>query len=83
MRTVIIWDECGTMPLCWVIVNGDYSHLSGYYINDSNCPDEIAQEISDLMYDSVTGEFRHERNSHFKQMPRDSDVVFIHAGFLP
>lgn len=82
MRTVVIWDSCGMEALCWFVVEGDKSHLHGHYVNSTETPYEIGEEVNSLGYNEE-GQFMQEKNTDFNAMPRDADVKIIVCGFLP
>lgn len=83
-KTVLIWDQIGEAPLHFIVLDGDYRHLDGIYINSSGSEeDERKQdELSDLIYDS-DGNHRQKWLDKFPVDVVGDGVVVIVAGFLP
>ena len=50
MKTVIIWDSCGEDDIKFLVVQGDYIHLDGVYLN-SNATAAQEDELNDLVMD--------------------------------
>lgn len=50
MKTVFIYDQVLEMPLSFLVVDGDYSHLNNCYINSMDCTEEQADEIDKLIF---------------------------------
>lgn len=50
MKTVLIFDQLLQEPsLSFLVVDGDYSHLHGSYVNSTDCPDEDQDVINSLL----------------------------------
>lgn len=81
-QTAVIWDECNGQ-LMWFLVDGDYSHLDGCYINDGDWSDADQDELSELAFDPRTAEFKHKRNEVLNDIPRDPSVAIIATGVFP
>jgi hypothetical protein len=82
MKTIIIWDQCGQSDLSFFVVDGDYSHLDGVYIN-GHADDSLVEELSSLVYDDNGKTLL----KVYKKFPRkasmDAENKIIVAGFLP
>lgn len=83
MKTVLIYDQLGEGPIKFYILDRDYSHLDGVYINDSNVDEALQEELSKLIYDPVTGcELQCAREYFPSYAVKDGALVIV-AGFLP
>lgn len=82
MKTVFIYDQVLEMPLSFLVVDGDYSHLNNCYINSMDCTEEQADEINKLVFNEdwtyVQG-FVEEFPAY--EVVKGAKVVII--GFLP
>lgn len=89
MKTVLIYDQLDS-SLKFFVLDGDYSHLNGVYINQY-IEDKKAQkaaeakqdELNDLMYVPETGEFKHTALDEFPTQAVREGAIVIVAGFLP
>lgn len=82
MKTVLIFDQCGNEPIQFTVLDGDFKHLQGVYINDA-CNDEARQqELSDLLY-NTQGEYRLHFEDTFPTDAVRNGAEVIVAGFLP
>ncbi len=89
MKTVLIYDQLDS-SLKFFVLDGDYSHLNGVYINQY-VEDEKAQkatdtkqdELTDLIYVPETGEFKHSALDEFPTQAVREGATVIVAGFLP
>lgn len=94
MRTIIIFDTLGQDPITFFVVEGDYAHLDGVYINTTRLVDldtgidkvhqERCDELCNLIYDE-NGRIRNEI-VQFKSFPVgavDDTTPVIVAGFYP
>lgn len=83
MKTVMIYDQCGQDDIKFAVLDGDYSHLNGAYINSTETSDDVAEELSDLLYDPESGNNRVELLEHFPIDAVKNGAIVIVAGFLP
>ena len=84
-KTVIIY-ETFIEPLSFIVVDGDLSHLDKVFINNMYSSLELQDELSDLLYDSETGDSTPLLNSAVKDFPVEevkNGAKVITAGFLP
>jgi hypothetical protein len=83
MKTVIFWDTCGQDPLSFFIVDGDYSHLDGIFINHYKQSQELQDALNGLIHNE-DGQYKHKQ---YKKPPRKAmanlNNKIIVAGFLP
>lgn len=83
MKTILIWDMCGQEPIQFVILDGDYSHLDGIFINHVDHDPALIDELYNLMYDKA-GQYRQKLRRKFPiKTVRKPDTKVIIAGFLP
>jgi hypothetical protein len=82
MKTIVIWDQCGQSPIESFVLEGDYTHLNGVYINiagDQEKQDELDEILS---YD----DFGRPKVKMLNGFPSDiyevGDVVIV-CGFVP
>jgi hypothetical protein len=54
VKTLIIWDNCEA-NLRFRLVDGDYSHLDGKYVNSAGLDEKVEKEIMELTLDPETG----------------------------
>jgi hypothetical protein len=83
MNTIIIFDQCGEAPVLFFVVDGDYSYLSGVYINSVSEDDEAGiyeglQDELSLIQEKYPA---HAEFPHYNYIPGDTAVIV--AGFLP
>lgn len=84
-KTVIIY-ETFIEPLSFIVADGDLSHLDKVFINNMYSSLELQDELSDLLYDSETGDSTPLLNSAVKDFPVEevkNGAKVITAGFLP
>lgn len=81
MRTIVIWDECGSVPIQFFVVPGDYRHLDRTYINSMDCDEAKQDELNELIYLDDEGAYRHPGLEQFPTL-EPGDVVIV-AGFMP
>lgn len=82
MKTIVIWDQCGEEPVQFFTLDGDYSHLYGVYINNSDEDEQLVAELTELVYGDNGYNFPLTKDIPLKLM-QDSDNKIIVAGFLP
>lgn len=80
MRTVVIWDT-QIDPIQFFILEGDYRHLNGTYINSIEDNDR-QEELNNLLAYNDRGVPKVEMLEKFP-LPLWPDDVVIVAGFLP
>ncbi len=51
-KTVMIFDQCGQEPIEFYVLDGDYTHLDGVYINSTATKPKLDRELTKLMYDT-------------------------------
>lgn len=49
MKTVLIYDQVNAAPISFIVIEGDYRHLDGIYINVSD-EEELVNELANLLY---------------------------------
>ena len=83
IKTLMIFDQCGQAPIKFYVLNGDYSHLDGIYVNHSQQDQKLVEELANLLYDAETGEELLESLDHFPYgaVSREHAKVIV-AGFL-
>ncbi len=65
-NTIVIWDcKGGDQAIRFFIIPGDKSCLNGVYINSVDCTNEQSQELSQLVYDQDTWDYRVELLENF------------------
>lgn len=81
MKTAIIWNEIEDLK--YVVVDGDYTHLHGVYINMADNDPDKERELSGLVYDEEFC-FKHQPLllDAFADAIRDG-AALIECGFLP
>lgn len=57
MKTIVIWDECEA-NIKFFVLEGNYSHLNGVYINSVLSKEKHQDELSKLVYCQDTGEIK-------------------------
>lgn len=83
MKTVIIYDQCGEDAIKFYVVEGDYEHLDGIYVNHSRQPEALRDMLADLFYDRETGQDLLTAEDSFPINAVKDGAVVIVAGFLP
>lgn len=48
-RTIIIWDQCGQDSITFYVVDRDVSYLNGIYLNITDTPDALCNELDDII----------------------------------
>lgn len=82
VKTVMIYDQLDA-ALKFLVLDGDYKHLDGIYINASNQDEKLQDELSNLLYDPKDGQDRVTLLTEFPmQAVRDGADVIV-TGFLP
>lgn len=79
MKTVLIYDNVGMCPIEFAVLDGDYSHLNGIYINAADADEKLQDELDKLVYDDHALLFLSEFPA---QAVKDGAIVIV-AGFLP
>lgn len=82
MKTVIIYDQCGEDDIKFRVVDGDFTHLQGKYVNSVDTSDAEADEINTVVFDEnwhLLGDFTTE--FPVEAVREGAKVVVI--GFLP
>lgn len=78
MRTILIWDQCGTEPIKFAVLEGDYSHLNGVYVNSTQATDEECNALNE----ALGGDTPIAMVDEFPLPLRADDKVIV-AGYLP
>lgn len=88
-KTVVIWDQCGTEPIQFFVVDRDLSHLDHIYVNtytektvEGRKKAKLIAELNDLVYDK-DGKVRVAMLDKFPIAAVQDGAVVIVAGFLP
>ncbi|WP_407304013.1 hypothetical protein [Acinetobacter sp.] len=81
-KTIIIYDQCGLMPVEFYVLDGDYRHLNGIYGNHSKQSKKLTDELCDLFYDEE-GESLLTPVETFPVDEVKNGAFVIVAGFLP
>lgn len=85
-RTIMIWDQCGQEPLSFVILEGDYTHLDGVYINGDTGKDVdmiLQEELSNLICDERGKSLQKHLTRFPLKTARLPFTKVIITGFLP
>lgn len=84
MKTVIIYDQCGQDEIKFYVLDGDYTHLDGIYINNASQSEALQDELTNLFYDPDTGQelLTPENSFPYSAISRDHAMIIV-AGFLP
>lgn len=81
-KTVIIFDQCGEAPIEFYVLNGDYRHLHGVYINE--CGDEaLTEQLLKLLYDFEGRKLQKKPRNSFPYHAVKAGAFVIVAGFMP
>jgi len=86
-QTVVIWNEF-ELGVQFFVLNGDYTHLDGTYINtldDSDSAEANKEQLYDIVYDEE-GAYRIEMLNTFPHrfgMCYPAYFAVIQAGFVP
>ena len=84
MKTIVIWDNCGQSPITFFVVEGDYRHLDGVYINSDDATNEQLDALNALIYQpNESGDYVHDALDRFPTDQFQPGDVVIVAGFLP
>lgn len=83
MKTILIYDQCGERPIEFYILDGDYTHLDGIYVNHSNHDENLRDELANLLYDEQTGDSLLTPETNFPTYEVKKGALVIVAGFLP
>lgn len=78
-KTVLIYDQCGEAPITFYLVDGDYRHLHGVYVNSTACTEAEIDELNSLTADPAS-------MKSFKKFPRKAvlkGAAVITCGFYP
>jgi hypothetical protein len=84
MKTVFIYEQF-TMPLEFIVFDGDYSHLDGVYFNNREQDPALHDELSKLLYDQDTGDSLYDDKVHEKFPVEEvkNGAIVIVCGFFP
>lgn len=83
MKTVIVWDMCGQENVRFAVLDGDFTHLSGVYINDADVDTDKENELSSIFYDEE-GQDKQELREQFPvEVVKSEECAVITAGFYP
>lgn len=81
-KTVLIYDQCGQEALKFYVFDGDYRHLEGVFINSVESPQELQDELHDLLFDEE-GQYVVKLKTKFPRKAVVGGAAVITAGFLP
>jgi len=85
VKTVLIYDQCGEVPIKFAVLDGDFSHLDRIYINmatKDSTNRRRQDELSSLVYDKAGQTImRFYDKFPYKAMGPNTKVIV--AGFLP
>lgn len=82
IKTLIIYDQCGQEEIKFYVVQGDYTHLDGIYINSMQ-DEGLVEELVNLFYDCETGQDLLTPEDSFPLKAVKDGALVIVAGFLP
>lgn len=83
MKTVVVWDQCGQDQVKYAVLDGDYTHLHGVFINDAEGDPEKEDELSAIFY-TEDGEDNAELQDDFPiDVVKNEECAVITAGFYP
>lgn len=82
MKTIMIFDNCGEVPIQFYVLRGNYMHLDGVYVNSTKCKQKLQDEITNLMYDAE-GNTKLKPYKRFPIKTACAGAPIIVAGFLP
>lgn len=81
MNTVIIYDQVGEAPICYYVVQGDYSRLNGVYGNNTLSSEALQAELFKIVFnDDWT--MRPSWDTFPVQAVKDGAKVIV-CGFMP
>ncbi len=93
MKTIVIYDQLEA-DVQFIVLNGDYSHLNGVYINsikegatkkEQKAHEKLQDELTNLIYEEDGGDLKVTLLEEFpiEYIHNDPDTIVIKAGFLP
>ncbi len=83
MKTVVVWDQCGQDQVKYAVLDGDYTHLNGVFINDAEGDPEKEDELSAIFY-TEDGEDNADLQDDFPiDVVKNEECAVITAGFYP
>ena len=82
MKTVVIWDEMGESKIRFFVVDRDLSHLNNMYINLVSTPENLTQELLDLVFDESDNQVV-KMSDEFPLKDVIDGAIVIVAGFAP
>lgn len=82
MNTIFIYDQCGEGPIRFFVLDGDYSHLDGAYVNHFELAETVQEELCGILFNDE-GEERHKMSDKFPLAAVQEDTKVVIIGFLP
>lgn len=83
MQTVLIYDQLFEKPISFRVVEGDYTHLNGAYINHMDLGDSLSDELLSLLFKDDEGNMFDDFTDTFPVDAVNSGAKVIVVGFLP
>jgi hypothetical protein len=83
MKTAFLFNEFD-YGVSFFILDGDYTHLDGVYVNSVDCEEDASSELTNLMYDPVDGHMLHRKatKDEFVQAIQNGAAMIV-CGFIP
>ena len=78
-QTVLIFDQYGEQPICFIVVDGDCRKYNGCYINTDH---ENSDDLGRFLY-TEDGEFKHKKLKKFPRKAVKRGAYVIVCGFIP
>lgn len=78
-QTVLIFDQFGEQPICFIVVDGDCRKYDGCYINSSS---GNGDSLGEFLY-TKDGEFKHKKLKKFPRKAVKRGAYVVVCGFIP
>jgi hypothetical protein len=83
VKTVVIWDQCGSESLQFFVFDKDIRDLDGVYINSTESSDEQVDKLNEVIAYDDDGRPKVKMLSQFPlQAVKDGASVIV-CGFIP
>lgn len=82
-KTVLIYDQLFEKPISFRVVEGDYAHLNGSYINHMDLELSLSDELLSLLFKDDEGNMFDDFTDTFPVDAMNSGAKVIVVGFLP
>ena len=82
MKTVLIYDQLFESPVSFRVVEGDYSHLNGAYVNHMRLEANLSDELRALLFKDEVGNLFEDFTTEFPVEAVKAGAKVV-VGFLP